>query len=477
MRLSWPRNKGVLLLRAGFAGSLVAISAFTALVISAGIRSGNQPLPSGKRTGFPQLVSYQRLPEMDGEMCEWIPASAQNTLIASLQQQRGIPESRSAGDVWSAATATRPPLRMIRDPYAAYSAVAVDSVRNEVVLTDENLFTILAYDRMENTPPTATMSEPKRVIGGLKTRIEFQCGLYIDQGSGDIYAVNNDTVDSLVIFSRQAKGDVPPSREIKTPHGTFGIAVDEQAQELFLTVQHDSAVVVYRKTAAGEEAPIRLLQGDRTRLADPHGIAIDPKNGLMYITNHGSVHSVSASKGPGEGTLGRGKDKPNWPIGLDDAVPGSGRLEPPSIAVFPLKANGDTAPLRVIEGPRTQMNWPTGIALDPEREELSIANDSGDSILVFDTKASGDTAPIRVLKGSKTLIKNPTGVHIDLKNDEVWVANFGNHSATVYKRGAAGDAPPLRIIRSAMPDKPTPGIGNPGALAYDTKREEILVPN
>ena len=159
------------------------------------------------------------------------------------------------------------------------------------VVTDENLFNVLVYNRLDNTPPTA-ITEPKRAIGGLKTKIEFQSGVYVDPKNGDIYAVNNDTVDTLVIFSRQAKGDVRPVREVHTPHGTFGIAVDEEHQEVLLTVQHDSAVVTFEKTAKSEDAPIRLLQGEHTLLADPHGMALDTKDDLIFVTNHGSVHQV-----------------------------------------------------------------------------------------------------------------------------------------------------------------------------------------
>jgi hypothetical protein len=101
----------------------------------------------------------------------------------------------------------------------------------------------------------------------------------------------------------------------------------------------------------------------------------------------------------------------------------------------------------------------------------------GDSILVFNASASGDVAPIRVLTGPKTLIKNPTGVYVDTTNDELWVANFGNHTATAYKLSAAGDIAPLRVIRSAPSDQPTLSIGNPHPVAYDTKREQLLVPN
>ena len=322
------------------------------------------------------------------------------------------------------------------------------------------------------------MSEPKRIISGLATEIEFQCGLYIDPGSGDIFAVNNDTIDKLVIFSRQARGNVPPDRHLDTPHGTFGVAVAEEAQELFLTVQHDSAVVVYNKMAEGEETPIRLLQGNRTRLADPHGIAVDEQNGLMFITNHGSVHDVAPEEQSSDGLPPAPRErKPNWPLDRRHAVPGTGQLLPPAITVHAINASGNTAPLRVIEGPQTQMNWPTGVSFDPDRNELFVANDAGDSVLVFDASADGDAAPIRVLQGPRSLIKNPTGVFVDVQNDELWVANFGNHSATVYRRSASGDPAPLRVIRAAPAGKSALMIGNPGAIAYDSKREEVLVPN
>ncbi|MCH7979173.1 MAG: hypothetical protein IH935_09385 [Acidobacteria bacterium] len=468
--------------RSGVVALMCLAVAFAAWVLSGGQAKQSQwngaSEAAGRRAaGYPQLISVEPLPAMDGATCEWMPASASSTLVAALQQ-RAAGSAPPAPDPASRAEVTaRAPLRVIKDPYSAFSSVAVDPIRNEVVLTDESLFNIMVYDRMENTPPNAAMSEPKRMIGGLNTKIEFQCGLYIDPASGDIYAVNNDTVNTLVIFDRQAKGNVPPTRELATPHGTFGITVDEEHLELFLTIQHDSAVVVYRKMAEGDEAPIRLLQGDHTLLADPHGIALDTKNDLIFVTNHGSVHQVRADSGSASGRGGRKEGKANWPLNRDRAVPGTGRILPSSITVYSRNASGDTAPLRIIQGPQTQLNWPSGIAIDPERGELFVANDAGDSILVFSASASGDVAPLRVLKGPKSLIKNPTGVYLDLTNDELWVSNFGNHTATVYKRTASGDTAPLRVIRSAPLDKPALMIGNPGAVAYDSNREEILVPN
>jgi hypothetical protein len=47
----------------------------------------------------------------------------------------------------------------------------------------------------------------------------------------------------------------------------------------------------------------------------------------------------------------------------------------------------------------------------------------------------------------------------------------------VYPLNANGDVAPLRIIRSAAENKVTMRFGKTRAMAYDTKREEILVPN
>jgi DNA-binding beta-propeller fold protein YncE len=443
-------------------------------------------------------MSIEAMPDVE-PFCDWAtPASAHlnraaqfffphvfsatPAAIAALQDGEAVstPPGPPPDDAARLAASQRKPLRIIQDRYPSFSSVAVDPIRNEVVLTDENLFQVMVYDRLANTPPTAATLEPKRVLGGLKTKIEFQVGLYVDPPTGDIYAVNNDTVDTLVVFSRQANGNVAPNGELFTPHGTFGIAVDEGAQEMYITEQHDSAVVVFKKTARNHDSPVRILQGDRTRLADPHGIALDPKNRLVFVTNHGSVHSVLPGGGLARtwnpsGERGRATAKINWPIG--EPRPGSGRNVPPSISVYTFDAHGDIPPARTIEGPNTRLNWPTGIAFDPKRDELHVANDQGDEILVFSAAAHGNVAPLRVLKGPKTLIKNPTGVALDTKNDELWVANFGNHTATVYKPTASGDAAPLRVIRSAPVGELALMIGNPGALAYDTKREELLAPN
>jgi DNA-binding beta-propeller fold protein YncE len=228
--------------------------------------------------------------------------------------------------------------------------------------------------------------------------------------------------------------------------------------------------------ARDSEPPIRLLQGDKTLLSWPHGIAHDPKTDLIYVTNFGS-RSKKAEPPPGVprvGTLGRGFGKPNWPLARAFNIPGQGEFTPPSITVYRRTAQGDTAPLQVITGPKTLLNYPVAITVDSDHGELFVANDTTSQILVFKADANGDVAPIRILGGPKTGIKNPTGVAVDAKNQELWVTNLSNHNATVYKLNASGDVAPMRTIRGAPEGTPTPTMINV-RLVYDTKRDELLV--
>ncbi|MBI2817192.1 MAG: hypothetical protein HYX72_09660 [Acidobacteria bacterium] len=424
-------------------------------------------LAQRRPTGVLKLVSVEPLPEMglDGEMCEWVPASSRSRLVAFLHQERSAPPAASAtaGESRTSVTLERPAVRTIRDLFPTFTAVAVDVQNNEIVLQDENLFQIMVYDRLTDTPLTATMSEPKRVISGPKTDVEFNCGVYVDPRTGDIYSVSNDTLRNVTVFSRNASGNVRPQRQLSVPIRTYGIAVSEANEELFLTVQGPPMVLVHNKYAEGRAKPLRVLTGNSTGLADPHGIGLDTKNGLLLVSNYGNAADY--------------RDGGVLPRRDHDMVPGSGRYEPPSISVYPIQASGDTPPLRTIQGARTQLNWPSHLSVDEEHGEVYVANDGDDSILVFRVTDRGNVAPIRVLKGPNTQIKNPSGVFVDAVNDELVVSNMGNHRATVYGRTASGDAAPIRTIRTAPEGKPALMIANPGAVAYDTKRDQIIVPN
>ncbi|MCZ6750212.1 MAG: hypothetical protein O7E51_00100 [Acidobacteria bacterium] len=449
--------------RPGVIAILAAIAVSAGWIFSAGdmeqhVFQAESQAALRRPSGFAQLVSVEPMPAVGSAMCEWAPASSQTRLVAALRQENLFAAETDGRN--ATVDADRAPVRAIKDTYPTFSAVAVDPVRGEIILQDENLFQIMVYDRKANTPPTATMTEPKRVIGGHRTKVEFNCGLYVDPANGDIYSVNNDTMDTLVIFSREARGDVPPDRELHTPHGTYGIAVDEENQELFLTVEHDSAVVVYPKMAQGEDDPIRLIQGDHAGLADPHGIAVDPENNWIFVANHGSVHHVVADAA--------NPTRKNWPLTRSRAVPGSGKTLPPSITVHERTATGDAAPLRVIQGSKTQLNWPGQIYLDRKHGELFVANDGADSILVFRATDSGNVAPIRIIQGSRTQLKRPDRLDVDPINNEIFVPN--RDSVLVFPREANGNVAPIRVIRG-----PATQLRNANSVAVDPVNDVVVV--
>src|SRR5262245_59770733 len=101
-----------------------------------------------------RLVSVDPMPIADGHACAWSPAYGQS---ASPQAAPGVERPQLLDQA---------PVRVIEDEYATFAAVAVDAVRNEIALQDENLFQIRFYNRLANTPPTAAMTEPKRILSG-----------------------------------------------------------------------------------------------------------------------------------------------------------------------------------------------------------------------------------------------------------------------------------------------------------------------
>src|SRR5437016_7634701 len=253
----------------------------------------------------------------------------------------------------------RAPLRFIKDPNPSFSAVAVDSESNMLVVSDENMFRIMEYDRRESTPPQARLSEPKRIISGTNTKFEMVCGVYIDPKTKEIYALNGDTQNWMPVFSTDARGNTAPSRALNIPGHPFQMAADEDAQLLYMTIQSNNMISVYRKQATGSERPVRTIRGNDTLMADPHGIALDSKNRLIFVSNFGN------------GDL-RGANGDRY-----------GRFDPPSITVYPMDGTGNVKPVRVIQGPKTMMNWPSHLAFHQDRQELFVANDADSSVLVF----------------------------------------------------------------------------------------------
>jgi hypothetical protein len=145
-----------------------------------------------------------------------------------------------------------------------------------------------------------------------------------------------------------------------------GIAYDPVHDEIMVPVALSGAVLVFRGGATGAEAPVRVIQGQKTQLVRPHTIAVDPINNEIIVGDPSNR----------------------------------------SITIFNRLANGDVAPIRMIRGPLTGIHTVVGVGADPVTGLIFGASrsigvtDSG--ILMFDRKASGNVPPVRKITGPHT---------------------------------------------------------------------------
>ena len=243
------------------------------------------------------------------------------------------------------------------------------------------------------------------------------------------------------------------------------IEYDDLHDEIVVTGPLTQAILTFRGGADGEEAPIRVIQGPKTQImgsdyAANDRLAIDP------------IH-----------------DEIMMPVSSN------------SILVFPRLANGDVAPVRVIHGPDTQLQFdgrggfpvatdPThnliiagrsargnlvvnGKSMDAERGSGSSERSGGSqrwgALLIFDRTADGNVKPRAVITGPKAAVGGSG--QIQVYNGHI-VASSGQ-SIGVWSISDNGDVAPRWKI--ALPvDGFTP---RPRGLALNPKYKEIYIPD
>ncbi|HLH75686.1 MAG TPA: hypothetical protein VKV28_02665 [Candidatus Binataceae bacterium] len=345
------------------------------------------------------------------------------------------------------------PCREIYDPYPEFNGIGLDPAHNLAAMSDTNLKSLLVYSMNAGGADDAALTPHLQQIKGPDTYISYAAGVAFDPVRHELCVTENDIGDDVACFPYGANGN-SQAQVLAVPHGAYGLAFSQRLKQMAVAVEHNEQIIFYRTGATGAQLPLRAIRGPHTGMADPHGLYWDEINHEIATVNHG-----------------------NWSQAYWDLdYPGGGHYQPPSITIFAEDAKGDAAPLRTIQGARTQLDWPTGIAVDTRHNEIAVANTAGGSILIFSRTARGNVAPVRVIKGPRTGVTIPMGVAFDPMHDQLWVANFG-HTALVFDRLAQGDTPPLRVIRNAPAGTPMAGFGNPFTIAYDSKRDELIVPN
>jgi DNA-binding beta-propeller fold protein YncE len=268
------------------------------------------------------------------------------------------------------------------------------------------------------------------------------------------------TQPRIAVFARLANGDAAPTRLItgqntqlgRTIHG---LAYDPARDEIVAPNALADAVLVFRAGASGGEHPLRVIQGPHTHLVTPHAVSLDLQNGEILVAS----------------LTGR------------------------RINVFRRDADGDATAVRVIEGPKTELGHVVGLAVDPERNLLAVANTH--EILIFNRTDNGDVPPRARIAGPKTGITDEpwqmefykSRIYLAASNhfhqnlyegvtlrpeakevpDDPWL-NPVLGFLGVWKITDNGDVAPLAMIRG-----PFSGLLHPVGLALNPKAGEIYL--
>jgi len=172
----------------------------------------------------------------------------------------------------------------------------------------------------------------------------------------------------IAAFARLANGTVKPTRNIfgqKTliTRSIHKFAYDPVNDEIVVPHFQAQAFLFYRGGADGDEAPVRTIQGPDVKIPNNDQLAID------------SVHREIF-------------------IGVYNEYP---RRE--FVAVYPLDGKGNVPPLRIIEGPDTQIHGGrngSSVAVDPVNNRIFVTGNG--RLLIFDRTASGNAKPLGVLR-------------------------------------------------------------------------------
>jgi hypothetical protein len=254
----------------------------------------------------------------------------------------------------------------------------------------------------------------------------------------------------IAIFARLAKENTAPVRRLegqktllsRTMHD---FAFDPIHDEIVVTSPFAQAILTFRGGASGEEPPLRVIQGPRTRIVEARALdrlTIDPVHNEIYVT-------TSAS----------------------------------NILVFPREANGDVAPIRVIGGPDVLIGSRPGLRVDPVRNLLVVGTGYGGDVqggvLVFDRLATGNARPRAVIPGLTTgdqfALYPPTGLIIINREGAIEGWNI-DEALRLFEHVTGTEKPEYRPrfrVTAQIPASDNRGGGGTG-IALNPVHKEIL---
>jgi len=250
-------------------------------------------------------------------------------------------------------------------------------------------------------------------------------------------------------------------------------------------------IAAFARLAKENVVPERALEGQKTLISRTmHSLAYDATHDEIIVNSplaqailffrggaNGEEAPIRVIQGPRtqiQGTAYDGNDQ----MAFDEVhgeiyLPVAGN----KILVFSRESTGDVAPLRVLGGPDTQIR---GTAVGHARvgvdgvHNILVVTSSGDrgagaSLLIFDRTASGNTKPRAVIGGPKTAIAGGSAPHI--YSEKGWiVGGCAGGGVCVWSVDDTGNTPP----RWKIPVQQLAGV-TPSGIALDPAHKEVIV--
>ena len=242
----------------------------------------------------------------------------------------------------------------------------------------------------------------------------------------------------IAAFARLAGENATPTRKLEGQKTLLGrtmhdLAYDPIHDEIVVSNPFMQAVLIFRGGADGEEPPLRVIQGPRTRIVSDR--ALDK---LAIDAVHGEIFVATSAR---------------------------------NILVFPREANGDVEPIRVLGGPDSLLGDRPSMRVDPVRNLLFVSGQGG--LMVFDRTASGNARPRVILgprSGHQFEVYPPTGQIITHRSGAIegWSIEEGLRFAD---RGEEGLRPLWRVnMESLVAPHRTAGAG----LTINPSHREVM---
>jgi SMP-30/Gluconolactonase/LRE-like region len=307
---------------------------------------------------------------------------------------------------------------------------------------------------------------PRRIVGGggaTPTPTGSPTPTPPAGAAGKLYVTNINN-NSILRFDNasSANGNLGPaaiisgaSTQIISPQHIF---VDGAADRLFVANQGNVLIFDSASTRNGNVAPSRSISGAATGIASPVDVAVDDVRDLLYVADTRDVF-VYTSPSTVNGNAPFGHDiQAGFIISAMYLDSGNDRLYLADSAANAINVydgasglNGRVAPSRSITGASTQLNQPSGLAVDAVNK-LIVANAGSNTITVYinAAAANANASPAFVITGASTTLNGPSQIAVNRSSTlvELFVANTSGANVPVFSDlgSRSGNINPSRNI-------------------------------